>query len=94
MEHLPNAPRGETIDALLVLADTYQLACHYAREHGLGRPGGRWRYVDEARTVRGMRGPGRYVLVTLPGARLGPRQLAERAFALDYLRSHGFVSAA
>jgi hypothetical protein len=78
---------------LLVLAQHYRQACDYAREYDLGPPGRRWRYVSEARHVLGYHGPGRYVVLSIPGERLGPRALAQRAGAVDYLRAHGFTSA-
>lgn len=83
----------QTAGPLLVLADTFVMACDYADEHGLGRVGGRWLYVRDARTAYGRNGPGRYVVVTVPGARLAPGRAADRLDALRYLRSRGFVSA-
>jgi hypothetical protein len=76
---------------LLVLADTYQQACDYARQHGLGRDGGRWRYVREARQVRGRR-DGRYVLLTIPRHQLGRRDSIERLEILAILRYAGFTA--
>jgi len=49
---------------LLIVADNYRLACHYATEHDLGREGRNWRYVSRIEQVRGMRG-GRYATITL-----------------------------
>ena len=48
---------------LLVIADNYNLARSYARDHGLGLEGLRWRFVREWRQTRGL-GPGRFVRVT------------------------------
>jgi hypothetical protein len=74
---------------LLVVADTYQLACRYAHEHDLG-PERRdtWLYVSRYEQARGRRG-GRYVVVTLGD--LSPRQWDERLEILDILRHNGFT---
>ena len=81
------------MEPLLILADSYRLACDYAHAHDLGREGPRWRYIREARHAYGRSGPGRYVVLTVPGARLGPHAYAERAELLAYLRAHGFTCA-
>lgn len=76
---------------LLVIADNYQQACDYAREHGLGREGRAWRYVTGPRWAYGYHGPGHYVALTIPG---GPTTHVERVArhdALAYLRAHGFT---
>jgi hypothetical protein len=74
---------------LFVVADNYQLACHYAREHDLGRERrDTWRYISRPEQVFGRRG-GRYVVVTLYS--LTWQQWEERREILDTLHRNGFT---
>jgi hypothetical protein len=76
------------VNPLLVVADTYQLACHYAREHALG-PERRdtWRYVSRPEQLLGRRG-GRYVVVSLYDSSINWSQRWE---IIDTLRRNGFT---
>lgn len=77
---------------LIIIADTYQLACFYAKEHDLGPERARgWRYVTEMRQVLGLQGPGEYVWIMLP-QRLGTTGgLTERLAIAQHLRLAGFT---
>lgn len=73
---------------LLVLADSYSMARHWALVHDIGQENVDWRYVDEPRHVRGRRGPGRYTVIT--NNDLSLKALAERVELRAYLETMGF----
>lgn len=74
---------------LMIVADTYQAARLYAREHDLGPENRGWRYVYSPMQVRGYRG-GQYVRIwsddSLPSA-----ALADRWDAIQVLRMAEFT---
>lgn len=74
---------------LMIVADTYQTARLYAREHELGREDQGWRYVWSPQQVRGRRG-GQYVRIWsddfLPSV-----ALADRWDTIQALRMAGFT---
>lgn len=77
------------MNELVILADNYRLACHWARENELGpERRGVWRYVNRVDQAFGLRN-GRYVVVTL-GERSWA-QLEERWEIEDVLKAHGFT---
>lgn len=73
---------------LMIVADTYQQAYLYAREHELGPEGRGWRYACSPEQVRGYRG-GQYVRVTR--GTLSVREMRDRWDAIEVLRMHGFT---
>lgn len=75
---------------LMIVADTYQLAHHYAREHDLGPEGRRWKYISSPVQVRGYRG-GQWVRIRGVSGALSPRETADRLNAVDALRMSGFT---
>lgn len=72
---------------LLVVADHYRLALRYAREHDLGHPGERWRYVGCQHDALALRGPGRFVVVDPLLSNVRALQVAE---IRQTLTSNGF----
>lgn len=75
---------------LLVLADTHALARHYADTHHLGAEHtGRWRFIRDAHTVRGIEGPGQFVVIT---GRKPIRAIArdQRGELIAHLKRAGF----
>jgi hypothetical protein len=71
-----------------VLADDYEMACHYARRMNLGPEGREWRYLREVRLVLG-RAPGVFVIVTRPGPER-PWRAAEMSEIVNYLSYAGW----
>lgn len=73
---------------LLIVADTYQAAVLYAREHDLGPERRGWRYVSRIHDVQGRRPPGKWTRVRTGDAQ--GRHLQDLLEASDFLRAHGF----
>lgn len=74
---------------LMIVADTYQLAHHYAREHDLGPEGRRWKYISDPCQVRGYRN-GQWVRIRGVPA-LSPHALTDRLNAVSALKMNGFT---
>lgn len=74
----------------MIVADTYQLAHHYAREHELGPEGRRWKYISDPRQVCGYR-DGHYVTIWGAAGALSPREASARLDAIQALRMAGFT---
>jgi len=75
---------------LLIVANTYELARHYVREHDLGTERRDWIYVSEPHQARGRRN-GRYVRVTIGDASV--RALTAQWEIVEILRRNGFQPA-
>lgn len=83
---------SEDRNPLLIVADSYRLACHYAQNHDLGSdrgPQARWCYVGEIHRALGRRGPGHFVYVTI--GECSPREREERLQVIEHLRMAGFT---
>lgn len=76
---------------LLIFATHYRQACEWARDTLRGREGRDWRYVSSPHQVFGYHGPGRYVVLAIPGQRISLRALDDRDEALAFLRRRGFT---
>lgn len=74
---------------LMIVADTYQAAWLYAREHDLGPEGRGWRYVCSPMQVRGYRG-GQWVRIRTSD-RLPLSAITDRVDAIEVLRMAGFT---
>lgn len=75
---------------LMIVADTYQLAHHYAREHDLGPEGRRWKYISDPCQVRGYRN-GQWVRIRGVSGALSLRETTDRLNAVSALQAAGFT---
>lgn len=73
---------------LLIVADTHDEACRYAREHGLGRENTGWRYAYAVEHAQGLP-PGRYV--TMSAGHTTPAGLQTRIELGRHLRAMGWT---